>query len=265
MISYPAFILAWLHGFNAWDFVYEWIMKNLYILLWVVLFLAILVRIFYQLWFLKQKVKILENKQLTDDIFKLSVEVKNFTCQPGQFVYIWDKKFSHPFSILDYEDWKLKIAYKVIWDFTNFLSKKNPGQILYLDWSYWSFLQSVKSWDIFIAGWIGITPFYSYLKKNDDVGLIYLNQSPEKTVFLEDLENKLKEFYNIFSRTGWENEKYIYKWTRLDQRILEKILDWNIDRNFFICWSQSLVEQISQSLKNLWVKKTQIKFEPFSM
>ena len=279
LLSYPAFIWVWFHGWYTWTMITEIPAVRRYrIVLWVTLIIAIAVRLAYQFWYLKLKWSILSHIQKTKDIFEINILLpKKIPYTEWQFVYIQDKAWgeSHPFTVLAYDEEKniLRIAYKVYGKFTQSLSQIKEWWTLYIDWPYWIFMEDVpvqSSPIVCIAAWIGITPFYQIISNyaaTKDIKLLYLNKHKSDAVYDNELESHLQNHcIHILSREQQSKEVNEIANTRISSVILkEQLWDRLNTANFYLCWWWAVIKSITTMLIELWVDRDRIDYEPFTM
>lgn len=116
------------------------------------------------------KLKVSENIQLTEDVYKmiLSGEVKD-EVRPGQFINIQlDGLFlRRPISVCDYDDETITIIYKVVGKGTEYMSKLSSGAELdVLTGLGNGFDMSVSGeHPLVIGGGVGVPPMYALAKR----------------------------------------------------------------------------------------------------
>lgn len=113
--------------------------------------------------------KIIENQQLTKDIFKMTLETKDckFT-RPGQFAMIGvpGKFLRRPISVCEYDSRRYTIVYRVVGEGTKILSEMKPGETVE------SITGCGNGYDVdaipdgayLVAGGIGIPPMLGLMK-----------------------------------------------------------------------------------------------------
>lgn len=108
--------------------------------------------------------KVIENKQVGENIFLLSIEYKGI-CKMGQFFMIraWDNFpiLSRPISVFDYEDDKLSLLYQVIGKGTKLMSKLDKSDEVIIEGPFGNGFPYINEGDItLIGGGVGIAPLY---------------------------------------------------------------------------------------------------------
>lgn len=125
---------------------------------------------------------------------------------------------------------------------------------------------------VFIAGGIGITPFRSMIediverKQQVDICVIYANKGVEDIVFKEELERArnlgVKTFYVLTDKSKIPSD-----WSGLtghiDTEMIKKAIPDFSNRVFYISGPQLMVQNFEKMLRDLRVKKRQIKSDFF--
>lgn len=120
-------------------------------------------------------------------------------------------------------------------------------------------IDGLKKDCVFIAGGIGITPFYSILRQIDHkpptirhkpraITLLYSGHD-DNIVFKQELDE-------IAARNSWLKIYYLTHLEKIDKDLLKGI--------FFVSGPDPMVESIAEMLNNLGVKKENIKEDYFS-
>ncbi len=225
----------------------------------------------------KNSLFILKDKIVeADDIITFKffpVKGKMFSFIPGQFVniYFLDDRCGEqgkPYSISSIpSDDFLNITVKKIGKFSGALHNLKIGEKVEISSPRGYFYPENRMKNIvFLAGGIGITPFYGIIKdyfndKTDkNIFLFYSNKTKNSAAFSDNLdylaENwpKLK-IVHIFTR---ENE-----FNRINIKMLKKYLK-NLDKKYyFICGSVGFVTGLWKELKENKVKEEYIRVESF--
>lgn len=280
LLSYPAFIGVWFHGWFTGTMIAEYpLMRWYWIALWVVLLVAMAARIAYQYWYLKLQSEILDHTQLTNDIFELKLQLPYWVSyQEWQFIYLQDKRWgeSHPFTILSYDETTriMIITYKVYGQFTQAMAKLAVWWQVYIDGPYGVFMNEVSSTNqpiVCIAAGIWITPFYQIIQNHSttkDIKLFYLNKTKKDIVYESILESKLttQSCIHVLSRESLQDKSNHIVNTRITKDILKKNI-WNIiwSARFYLCGWGSVITQVTTMLLEIWVPKHHIDYEPFTM
>jgi ferredoxin-NADP reductase len=127
---------------------------------------------------------------------------------------------------------------------------------------------------VFIAGGIGIAPFYSIIKDlyergdiNREVKLLYSNKTKEDIAFYNQLK-KIGESWdslNIINILTKEDSEVsgIDEYTRFDKQIFKKYVSDTEEQNYFICGSVSFVTEVSKIIETENINESQIFAELF--
>lgn len=280
LLSYPAFIWVWFHGWFTGTMIAELPAMRWYrIAIGGILVVAMIVRIAYQFWYLKRRSSVISHTNLTKDIRELEIQMPHsIPYSEWQFVYIQAKKWweSHPFTILSYDDETqiMRIAYKIYGKFTQELSQIVSWSVLYIDGPYWVFMDDVKTLQVpivCIAAGIWITPFYQIIQNyasTKDIKLFYLNKTKHDIVYEDELESHLpcEWCFHVLSREHHQEKNNYIIDTRITKDILAHSL-WDIlwSARFYLCGWGAVITEVTKMLHELWVPSDHIEFEPFTM
>ncbi|WP_199311740.1 ferredoxin reductase family protein [Anabaena subtropica] len=206
-----------------------------------------------------------------------------FPFQPGQFAWITldispFRMREHPFSMSSNGDniEKIEFSIKALGDFTNTIKDVPAGTKAFLDGPYGVFTADRyedAAGFVLIAGGIGITPMISILsthaerKDERPYLLIYASKTWEDITFREELE-QLKEKIDLTvvhvlkePPENWSGETgYVDK--ELLQRYIPKR---RATRQYFICASPKMMDQVELALHQLEVPPTNIHMEHFNL
>ena len=111
---------------------------------------------------------------------------------------------------------------------------------------------------VFIAGGIGITPFYSILldlenrKKIKDIILIYSNKKKENVVFRDTLDRLNKKFPGL-------TMIYLFSPQHCDKELIQESVSDIQSRIFYLSGPIRMVKSVEKVLQELQVDKSKIK------
>ncbi len=138
--------------------------------------------------------KILENKALTSNVYKMVLEGDTSAITaPGQFINIKLDNFflRRPISICDYDDKTITIIYKVAGKGTEVLSSMNSNDKLDILVGLGNGYNLDKNYNkvLLIGGGVGVPPLYNLaktLKNNDKNVEVILGFNTKEEIFYED-------------------------------------------------------------------------------
>lgn len=157
----------------------------------------------------------------TKDVTELTIELsEDYNFKHGQFAFIkiGRQPFNgvpHPFSISGGLNNRLTFTIKALGDFTDLLREQlETGDIVQLSKPYGHMtFKDYKTRQVWIAGGIGITPFLSYLRNEENlkqnITLYYSVKSIKDAIHL-DLFESLEKTYPHFTYELWESNKKGY-------------------------------------------------------
>ena len=241
-----------------------------------------------ELNFQKNSLFILKDKiSEADDVITLeffSAERPQFI--PGQSVdiYFLDDRCGgqgKPYSISSVpSDDFLNVTVKKVGRFSGALHDLKIGEKVKISSPQGYFYPEDEMKDIvFLAGGIGITPFYSIIKDNfnnktnKNIFLFYSNKTRNSAAFLNNLNNLAKNWLklkvvNIFTResAAWRTKTLAAEnneFSRIDIKMLKKYLKDLDKKYYFICGSVGFVNDLWKELKKNKVEEDYIKVESF--
>lgn len=227
---------------------------------------------------LKEKIK------ETDDVATLKFTPLNdeiFSFRPGQFVMIRlpnnklsDQSKAYTISSSPGEKF-LAITVKKTGKFSEALCNLKIGDKVQTSGPQGFFCPDKSIGKlVFLAGGVGITPFYSIIKNcllnNSDkknIYLFYSNKTKNDIVFFKDLENlssRFKNFKVVYFLTQ-EKVKHprIKEFQRINVDILKKYLKNLEEKYYFICGPIGFVNDLWSMLKKAGIKEEEIFTEAF--
>lgn len=209
-----------------------------------------------------------------------------FDFKPGQYVmisYVNEKgglERKHAFSLASSpaERDRIKLGIKIGGKFTQGLLRLNEGDQVLVNGPFGSFVfDESKHQDlVFLAGGIGITPFYSAIKYATDknlpnkLTLLYSNKTVDGTLFFREiraLEEQNKNFRALFSVTD-KNVLPVLKGVvnrRVDAAMINDFTGGVSGKTFFICGPAGFMKSMRGNLLELGVDPSKIETEGFSM
>jgi predicted ferric reductase len=197
----------------------------------------------------------------------------------GQFCWITIQStpFSlqqHPFSIASSEKAPtLTFTAKALGDFTSGWKDLQPGEKVFVEGPFGSFISTEDEHFFLIMGGIGVTPAMSMLRtlrdKKDrrNAILLYANEKWEDITFWEELE-ELKNNINLSviyiledPPKDWKGEKGL-----VEEKLLEKYLPEDKEKyKFFICGPTPLMDISEISLRNIGIEWKKVYTERFEI
>lgn len=124
---------------------------------------------------------------------------------------------------------------------------------------------------VLIAGGIGITPFISIIRHEQEQGfkrpiiLIFSNPDQQSAAFLPELQKLAKDNPNFkLIATMTHDASWVGEKRRIDEEFLKKFLDHPLDFEYYIAGPPLMVGDIYESLITLGVKPAKIKTEEFT-
>jgi predicted ferric reductase len=269
-----AFFLAVFHTLSISSDISRNDFLRYYILIFALIALVISIRQAFLNRFVVRKLmyKVKNLRQLNLDILEVEMEpvFKSIRFTPGQFSFFSFKSEnvsseSHPFSISSSNlDNNLKITVKNLGDYTSKLKNLKQGDKVLVDGPYGNFsYKNVTSKNqIWIAGGIGITPFYSMsqnLEKRYNVDFYYSVKSQEEAVYLNELQTNAVNNSNFKFNLWNANEKgYI------NAQLVSNLSNGLNGKDIFFCGPPKLMESLKNQFVSLGVDIKNIHYEDFS-
>lgn len=220
----------------------------------------------------KFKYKVKSVLQLNKDIIEIEMEAetKNIIFTSGQFAFFSFISFgvtneSHPFTISSSSFNKnLKITVKNLGDFTSILKNIKIGDSVIVDGPYGNFsYKNVKNKDqIWVAGGIGITPFYSMAQKLEDgynIDFYYSVKEVDEAVYVNELkELSLKNPSFKFNLWSAKEKGYI------NAGVITSLSGGYKNKDIFFCGPPVLMKSLEDQFQSLGADINNIHYENFS-
>lgn len=222
-------------------------------------------------------------KEEAPGVLTLDFSSKNgvFDFKPGQFAIFKILKenkcrgLSRAYTItsLPGQDY-LSITVKRAGVFSNALCDLEAGDKVDIAGPYGDFYPQETSKNlVFMAGGIGVTPFYAILKdmhKNkigNSLTLFYSNRTEKDIIFfkeLKEISGKLKnlKLVNILTRDNGRNN-FAAKHKRMDIEMIKKYCKDLKENEYFICGPSGFVLSMKEQLKTAGIDPNYIKIEAF--
>lgn len=220
----------------------------------------------------KFKYKILKVNKMKDSFVEVEMEPSGEVLKfnSGQFAFFefLNSKVgseSHPFSISSSDnDNNLKITVKDLGDFTSKLGSLDVGGKVLVDGPYGGFsYRSAKNKNqIWIAGGVGITPFFSMAQSlGDDYGvdLYYSVRDDKEEVYFKELR-EIASRRNNFKFNPWVSSLQGY----INARFISGLSNGFENKEIFLCGPASFMESLKNQLVSLGVDIKRIHYENFS-
>ncbi|MBS1266290.1 MAG: Sulfhydrogenase 2 subunit gamma [Candidatus Woesearchaeota archaeon] len=249
--------------------------KVIYGTLFVFFIIGIIYRTNYKFKQRKNKFYVKGVKWETKDTFTLIVEPQQkFSFKSGQFCFLRlnrNKLYArHPFTISSApEDKYLNFTIKNTGRFTQVASELKEGEEVIIDGPFGIFtLEDIKKDLVFIAGGVGITPFMSMIEHivgreaKNDITLLYGSKTRKDIIFKNKLESIKKNWLKkVFVLSGESSDRYEEGY--IDKEIIEKYVKDTNNAVFYICGPELMKKKVINDLKDLGIKKNNIKIESF--
>ncbi len=276
-ISSYSIIIATLHIFLISSDVSNYLPLRIWIL--SIAFLSLIAWFYRQFIYKKQAftheykvVDVLSLQSIT--VFTLENTINPIKFEPGQFAFfkIIDESKqitteSHPFTILSSSASKIMIAAKELGDYTTTLKNLKIGTTVTVAGPHGSFgkqLLESKRPTIWIAGGIGITPFFNimtYLASEPEIKVpstLYYTNSEQDSIFHPQLLGYAQKLSIPYTFINSSVEGHL-----TPEVILKPLTEKPAGYEFFLCGPDALITAITNALLQAGVPETQIHTEDF--
>lgn len=278
VLTYLLFFFSLYHAVNWGSDSNKTHIKILYGFLLVAVIVGIIYRTQYKIR--KKyagKFYVKEIKRETNDVFTLILTPeKKFPFKAGQFCFLRLNKEKiyarHPFTISSSpQESDLCFTIKLQGRFTKTVLNLKNGEEVIVDGPFGIFTErnTTKNF-VFIAGGVGITPFWSMIKDNlhkdkpKNILLLYGSKTEADIIFKKELDN-IKEgwFKKVYFLSKENRSSELYEKGHINKTMIEKYVQ-DIDNNiFYICGPEMMKNDVKKALINLGVKKRDIIIEDF--
>ena len=258
---YHGFFSSWVNLFT-FDILSIWMISTSIIGLGSSLYMLLI----YQTTAFKNKGIIVEKTVINDTILELKVKMRHsYRFKAGQFAFIKIEsdgisKAAHPFSISGQDEEHLYFTIKNLGDYTEslFSNLDTPSRINITN-PYGSMIfESESKKQVWVAGGIGVTPFLSFIRSNQntesDIHLIYTVKDKEEAVHLPLLDKASNEVSN-FDYSLFISSKQGY--------LSSTDLNLDDDTTVYMCGPRPMVQSLNKQIHNIH-PNVQIHFEAFS-
>jgi len=277
ILTYILFFLSIYHAFNIGSDTKNFFVKIIFSFLFAGIIIGGIYRTYYKIKHKKFKYYVEEINFETKNVFTLKLKPNHkLNFKPCQFCFLRinkNKLYSrHPFTISSSPNEKtINFTMKITGGFTKTASQLKKGEEVIVDGPFGVFTITDDKKDlVFIAGGVGITPFMSMIKHNlysnkkQNITLIYGARTKKDIIFKNTLD-KIKEkwFKKVYVLSDEKSFSKNWKNGYIDTEIIKNNVDNLKNSLFYICGPEPMKENITKILKDLGVKKSNIKIESF--
>ena len=277
ILTYILFFFSLYHALNIGSDAGNIFVKTIFGVLLIGIVTGGFYRGYYKIKHRKFKCYVKEIKWETPDVFTLRLKPnKKLNFKPGQFCFLRinkDKLYArHPFTISSSpnED-TLDFTMKITGRFTKIASQLKKGEEVIVDGPFGAFtIEDNKKDLVFIAGGVGITPFISMIKdrlhldKKQNITLLYGAKTKESIIFRKELDKVNKKWFKkIYVLSKEEKSSEDWKKGYINSELIKNNVD-NLENSlFYICGPEQMKDEMIKILKNIGIKKQNIKIESF--
>ena len=295
ILVYLLFFFIFYHALNIGSDTRNILIMPIFSVIFIVMIIGSIYRINYKFKQRSFKCYVEEIKTEILDTFTLKIKSnKKLFFKAGQFCFLRlnkDKLYArHPFTISSSPNENtLNFTLKITGRFTKIASQLKKGDKIIVEGGFGLF--TIKDEDeninkkklVFIAGGVGITPFRSIIKDEEEknniqnslrsILLLYGSKTEKDIIFkkeFDELDKKEKWLKKVYVLSQENEEKFNklndkYEKGHIDELIIKKYLDEKDikDSLFYICGPESMKNSVIKILTDLGVKKENIFIEDF--
>lgn len=269
-----AFIFAVIHTLVISSDISRNAILRYYILGFAFMAFFVIARKFFFDYVFNKKIeyKVKKIRQLNKDITEIEMIPVNKPIQftSGQFAFFtfvgrYISSESHPFSISSNPvDANLKITIKNLGDYTKLVSDIMEGDTAFVDGPYghFSYENSKSKKQVWIAGGIGITPFFSMARGLDpsySVNFFYSVKEEGEAIYTKEL-TEISNSNPGLKFNLWNTRERGY----IDANIIFKSVGSLDNMDFFFCGPPIFMESLKKQFLDLGVNISRIHYENFS-
>jgi ferredoxin-NADP reductase len=124
---------------------------------------------------------------------------------------------------------------------------------------------------VFIAGGIGITPFYSMIRdaahrqSKQHITLFYGNQSPNDAAYLSELQEIEKNYpyFKLIATMANPDPSWLGETGFITYALIKKYINNLSEQIYYVCGSPAMVSALQETLDELGIAKEKTKIEDF--
>lgn len=277
ILTYVLFFFGFYHALNIGSDTGNIFVKSIFSLLLVGIVTGGIYRTYYKIKHRKFKCYVKKIKWETPDVFTLKLKPnKKLYFKPGQFCFLRINKTKlyarHPFTVSSSpnED-TLDFTMKITGRFTKIASQLKEGEEVIIDGPFGIFTIEDERKDlVFIAGGVGITLFISMIKdclhskKQQNITLVYGSKAKKDIIFKKELDEIKEEWFKkIYVLSNEEISEGDYEQGRVTEEIIRKYVKDIKNSLFYVCGPEPMKDKVVKILKEMGIKKQNIKVESF--
>lgn len=222
------------------------------------------------------KVQLIKKEKIGKDTWSFSFKkIKEFLFLPGQYVSIFFGNDTRDFTIASsplQKDEFFIVTKEGISEFKNQFFSVPPGSIITLKSPSGGFVLDEKDIapHVFLAGGIGMTPFYSMItygnekKLNTPMTLLVSFSKKEDVIFYNQLKdiaekNPLINIQYSLSQDTWDGER-----GRISEKLIQKYVPKIRETKYLIAGGEKMVEDTEELLLKMGIDPKNIRIDIFT-